>query len=140
MQAAIQRKQRDRASRTEISQYRVLTELARLAFLDIRKAFNEDGTLKALHELDDDTAAAIAGFDMAEMFSEGDAVGVMKKFKLADKKGPLELLMRHMGMLNDKLKIQGDPENPVHVQTKLVIVPSKTKANVHVVSLEGEDQ
>ena len=38
---------------------RVLTEYAKLAFLDIRKAFDEDGNLKPIHELDDDTAAAI---------------------------------------------------------------------------------
>jgi hypothetical protein len=33
--------------------------------------------------------------------------------KTHDKKGFTELLMRHVGMLNDKLKLQGDKENPL---------------------------
>lgn len=33
--------------------------------------------------------------------------------KMHDKKGMGELLMRHLGMLNDKMKLQGDPENPL---------------------------
>lgn len=36
-----------------------------------------------------------------------------QKLKLADKKGTLELLTRHMGMLNDKMRMQGDAENPL---------------------------
>lgn len=33
--------------------------------------------------------------------------------KMHDKKAMGELLMRHIGMLNDKLKLQGDKENPL---------------------------
>ncbi|ACR15021.1 TerS [Burkholderia phage BcepIL02] len=33
--------------------------------------------------------------------------------KMHDKQGFVQLLMRHAGMLNDKLKLQGDPENPL---------------------------
>lgn len=110
---AIQASMRRREARTEITQDRVLKEVARLAFLDIRKAFDADGNLKPLHELDDDTAAAIAGMDVTEMKGMDGSLSVLKKVKLSDKKGALELLMRHMGMLNDKVKLQGDAENPL---------------------------
>ncbi|MGX0136321.1 terminase small subunit [Cupriavidus metallidurans] len=117
VQAAIAKEQKKRVARTEITQDRVLQEVARLAFLDIRKALNPDGTLKNIMELDDDTAAAIAGLEIFEEFTgkgeERTFVGYTKKIKLADKKGVLELLMRHMGMLNDKLKLQGDAKNPL---------------------------
>jgi len=117
VQAAIAEEQQKRVKRTEITQDRVLQEVARLAFLDIRKALNEDGTLKRITELDDDTAAALAGLDIFEEFTgkgeDREFVGYTKKIKLADKKGALELLMRHMGMLNDKLKLQGDAKNPL---------------------------
>jgi hypothetical protein len=33
--------------------------------------------------------------------------------KMHDKQGFVQLLMRHAGMLNDKLKLQGDKENPL---------------------------
>lgn len=117
VQAAIAEGMRERNARVQITQDRVLQEVARLAFLDIRKALHEDGSLKPITELDDDTAAAIAGLDLLEEFAghgeERVQIGWTKKIKLADKARALELLMRHMGMLNDKLKLQGDAANPL---------------------------
>ncbi len=77
VQAKIQHLKEERSKRTEITQDRVLQELARIAFGDIRKAVkwgvqpvmvaNEDGELEAQwplqlipsDEIDDDTAAAV---------------------------------------------------------------------------------
>lgn len=42
------------------------------------------------------------------------------KMKMHDKAGALQLLMRHAGMLNDKIKLQGDPENPLVALIKQV--------------------
>src|SRR4051794_31695088 len=42
----------------------VVDEYRKLAFLDIRKIFDEEGNLRPIHELDDDTAAAIAGLEV----------------------------------------------------------------------------
>ena len=93
-----------RSEKVEITQERVLLELKRLAFFDIRKIFNADGTLKKVVELDDDTAAAIMSVEMVEIGTDGQ-LAISKKFKASDKKGALELTMRHMGMLNDKLEL-----------------------------------
>lgn len=98
----------DRAKRTGITQDRVLQELARLAFADLRKAYNEDGTLKLPHEMDDDTAAALAGLETTSTAigdMEDPATLATKKLKTWDKKGALELCMRHLGMFNDKLEL-----------------------------------
>lgn len=43
---------------------------------------------------------------------------VKKKIKLADKTANLTLLKRHLGMLNDKLKVQGDAENALTLLVK----------------------
>jgi phage terminase small subunit len=110
IQAAIAESMADRSSRTGITADRVLQELSRLAFLDIRKAFNADGSLKPLHELDDDTAAAVAGMDVVEIGSGDSVVGVTKKIKLSDKKGALELVMRHLGMLSPPGHLDLDTE------------------------------
>lgn len=129
----IQAAMAERSARTNVTQDRVLQEVARLAFLDIRKAFNLNGTLKPLHEMDDDTAAALAGLDAIELSEDGSPVGSIKKLKLADKKGALELLMRHMGMLNDKMRMQGDAENPLTLLIKEIqgnampVVPNPPK-------------
>lgn len=85
---------------------RVLQEFSRIAFLDIRKAFDDEGRLKPLGELDDETAAAIAGLEVEELYEgRGESrmhVGHLHKIKLSDKKGALDSLARHLGMFNDK--------------------------------------
>ena len=114
--AAIAEKRADRSERTGITADRVLQELARVAFFDPRKAFNDDGSMKPLSELDDDTAATIAGLDLAEIRdSEGQPIGVLKKIKIADKLVALDKLARHLGLLQDKLKLVADAENPLMV-------------------------
>lgn len=80
---------------------RTLREVARLAFFDPRKLLNADGSPKALTELDDDTAAGIAGLDVQEQYEGSGAdrvfVGYVKKYKLADKNAALEKAMKHLG-------------------------------------------
>jgi phage terminase small subunit len=86
---------------TGITLERTLREIAKAAFFDPRKFWNDDGSLKQPTELDDDTAAALAGFEVLEEF-EGHGedrrhVGYTKKVKLADRKGYLDMLMKHLG-------------------------------------------
>ncbi|MFG1243644.1 terminase small subunit [Xanthobacter sp. V7C-4] len=118
----IQRAMDERAARTGVTAERVLQEIAKLAFLDIRKAFNPDGSMKPLDQLDDETAAAIAGLEVSEELDEGGEVvrARLKKLKLSDKIGALTLLARHLGMLNDKLTLKGDAENPLTLLVKAI--------------------
>lgn len=89
-------------TRLEISTERILQERARLAFFDVRKLFDSNGGPVPIHELDDDSAAAIAGLEVVEQF-EGSGedrkfVGYLKKYKLADKGASLTALEKHLGM------------------------------------------
>ncbi len=108
VQARLTQRMQERAERTEITQDRVLKELGRLAFLDIRKAFDATGNLKPVHELDDETAAAIAGLEVSEITAGEVTIGNLKKIKLSDKKGALELIGRHLRMWNDKLDLNNN--------------------------------
>lgn len=118
---AIASAMREREARTEITQDRVLREVGAIALLDIRNAFNPDGTLKRLDEMDAATASAIAGLEVSEQVdAEGNFVGHLKKIRLAEKISALTLLMRHLGMLNDKLKLAGDTENPLTLLIKSI--------------------
>lgn len=113
---------------------RVLREYARLAFLDIRKAFDADGNLKPIQEMDDDTAAAIAGLEVEVRRVAGDAdeelegqphggalrrqqgtTARLHKIKLSDKKGALDSLARIRGMFIDKTEITGKDGGPVEL-------------------------
>ena len=111
---AIDAKRRELTHANGITVERVLKELSRLAFVDTRKLYKEDGSLKMPHEWDDDTAAAIAGLDTVEEFAgKGDAresIGWSKKVKQWEKKGALETLLKHLGASGDK-----PAENHLHV-------------------------
>jgi phage terminase small subunit len=115
VQAFIQAEYERQAKDMEITNDRILLELARIGFADMRKAYAADGSLIPIHELDDNTAAAVHSFEVDEITVGDDVVGVTKKMKFTDKKGALELIMRHRGMLNDKLKLQGDAQNPLQM-------------------------
>lgn len=119
---ALQERRIELADSTGITPERVLTELAKLGFSDIRKAIRW-GTLGARvnpeseeveiensvelldsAEIDDDTAAAI------QEISQG-ANGI--KLKMYDKKGALVDIGRHLGMFDDKLTLKGDKNAPI---------------------------
>ena len=99
-------------AKLDISVERVAAEYARLAFFDPRKFFRDDGSLKPISELDEDSARAIAGMDVNELF-EGNGedrsqVGYCKKVKLADKVRALEGLGRYLKMFTDKLELNAN--------------------------------
>lgn len=114
----IQQLMQERQSRTQITQDRVLKELSRIAFFDIRKLYKEDGSLKKPNELDDDAAAVLSGIDIVEMAVGEEAFGFTKKVKIFDKNSALTLAMRHLGMLNDKIEHSGEIKAP---ELKLVL-------------------
>ena len=84
----------DLVEKMDISAERVLLEIARVAFVDPRKLFNDDKTLKDISELDDDTVAAISGFKM-----EGT---VPKDIKMWDKNQALEKLAKFLDMYQEQ--------------------------------------
>ncbi|KVL90770.1 terminase small subunit [Burkholderia stagnalis] len=124
---AIAEAMKAREKRTEITQDRVLQELARIAFFDIRRLYNEDGTMKRPDQLDDDAAAVLSGLDVIEQqTAEADAEGnltftptLTKKAKVFDKNTALTLAMRHLGMLRDKVEL-GLPPGGALVRVEFV--------------------
>lgn len=103
--AAVAERMKRREKRTEITQDRVLREYARIAFLDPRKLFDDDGQPLHISQLDDDTAAAIAGLDVVKQGNQEVGLAEVLKIKLVDKKGALDSVARHLGMFNDKLDL-----------------------------------
>jgi phage terminase small subunit len=107
IQKAIAERQADRNRRTEVTQDRVLLEIARLAFNDPRKAFNENGELKAVKDWPDEVAAAIQSIKINEFKGADGETVVVKEVKFWDKGKQIDLAARHLGMLNDKLDLKG---------------------------------
>lgn len=114
--AAVLERMNARSQQTGITAERVLLELGRLAFFDLRKLYREDGSMLSPHEWDDDTAAAMAGLEIVEELGEAEdgpasgtprraLRGYTKKAKVFDKGSALTLAMRHLGMLKDKMEV-----------------------------------
>lgn len=105
----IAEKMEERAKRTEVTQDKVIEEFAKIAFLNPKKLFDDDGCLKDISQIDDTTAGAIAGIEVFEEYQgqgeNREYVGRTKKIKIADKVKALENLGRHLGMFKDKLEI-----------------------------------
>ncbi|MBK5570110.1 terminase small subunit [Ensifer sp. SSB1] len=125
---AIQAAMKAREERTEITQDRVLLELSRIAFFDPRKLLRDDGSPKPIGELDDGTAAALAGLEITEEW-EGSGedrvfVGYTKKYKISDKNTAITNAMRHLGMFVDKSEVSAPGGKPLFPQpTGVLVVP-----------------
>lgn len=91
VQALIAEHQSKVVSELDITVERILKERARLAFFNARKLFDDKGRIKRIDELDDDTAAAIAGLEV-------DEHGYLKKLRLADKNASLTALEKFKGL------------------------------------------
>ncbi|MDY0258495.1 MAG: terminase small subunit [Desulfovibrio sp.] len=99
---AVATAQAKREQRTEITQDRVVAELAKIAFGSARDVmeWGPDGViLKDSAELTDDQAAGVA-----EVSESTTKDGGSLKLKRHDKVKALELLGRHLGMFTDKVK------------------------------------
>lgn len=106
--AYIQKRMEERQKRTEVTQDRVVQELAAIAFAkatDYVEIVNGYVKIKDTRSLSEEQIRAIAGI------KEG-ANGI--EIKLNDKEKSLEMLGRHLGMWNDKIQMSGqiDTNNP----------------------------
>lgn len=105
--AELAERTRQMCEKREITAERVLDEIAKMAYLDPRKLFTLDGQLVPVHLLGDDTAASIAGVEVSEIKADGFVIGHLKKIKIADKRGSLELLGRYLKLFVDKVEHSG---------------------------------
>jgi len=114
IQALIERKRSKTAARLEVTRERVVNELARIAFSDIRSVVKwgriklqaSDGIPEVVYDIDlipseeisDDAAAAVA-----EVRKTREGLSI----KLLDKKGALDSLGKHLGLFQ-----AGDEDEP----------------------------
>ena len=108
VQAAISEISEKRSKAIGLTTERLLQEAMRLAFFDIRKLVDKDGNPLPISQLDDDTAAAIQGLDVATVGNMEIGVGQVLKYKIADKNAAIERLFKHKGLF----KADNEQNNP----------------------------
>jgi len=102
----------ERGKSLDVTQGRVLLELARIALGDKRKVVSWGPAgieIKASDDLTDDAAAMVS-----EVVEEDTKYGTRRRIKVHDKVKALELLGRHLGLFTDKIVFpdkNGDPQN-----------------------------
>lgn len=111
--AAIAAQREYTASRIELSAERTMLEIARVAYFDPRKLFDAQGNPLPVTELDDHTAAAIAGLEVLEQYEgageERRLIGHLKKYKVADKNAALEKAAKIHGLFEKDNRQKADP-------------------------------
>lgn len=95
--------------RAEITVAEIIHEIARLAFVDVGKIFDEDNNLKDVKEWPEEIRRAVSSVEIEDLFEghgkEREHVGYTKKVKLWDKTKALELLGRWRKLFTDKIEI-----------------------------------
>jgi phage terminase small subunit len=110
VQAAIRAGKGEALERTNLKADRVLRELGRVAFSDVRHLFTDDGGVIALRELPPAVSASIASVEVVlKNAAAGDGVvDRVLKIKLWDKNRALNDLARHFALLVDRVEVSGD--------------------------------
>lgn len=112
LQERIQKLKEERSKRTKITADRVLQELAKIGFADIRQLFTSGGHLVSPENLGDEIAGAVSSIEVVtRMSAEQDDNGnqlpeSVNKIRLSDKKGSLELLGKHLNLFTDKIEVK----------------------------------
>lgn len=106
VQKYLKKKQNKIANKLEITAERVLQELGRVAFSDVRNLFDDNGAMKPIQSMDRKTTASLAGIEITTSQSEPDKDGTIVvehtyKIKQWDKNSALEKLAKHLGMFKE---------------------------------------
>jgi phage terminase small subunit len=124
----IERRKAQRLGNLEITSQRVLAELARCAFFDVRKLYHPNGTIKKVTELDSDTAAVIQGIK----FNIKDGV-LLREYKLTNRQGALEMLAKHLNLFD------AAPKTSDHLAELLQEMRAKNDRNVAQYGVDDGD-
>lgn len=93
----------------DLTASRVLEEMRRLSFLDLRSLFDDHGNIKPIHELTPEQGACLASVEVVKKnLAAGDGqTDTVHKLKVWDKVRSLEMLAKHFGLLVDKMEHSG---------------------------------
>lgn len=102
IRSTIRRQLKAYYERLDITPERVLHELMLLATADIGDAYDEDGKLLPIKKIPQHIRRAISSIE------DGENI----KIKLAEKRGPLELLAKNLKLLTEKHEVTGKDGAP----------------------------
>ncbi len=106
VRAAIEKGIKRMEAHNVVSATRILEEVLRIATADPRRAMNDDGSMKQLQELDEDTARAVASLEVVTKPGRGDEPPtITHKLKFWDKGKATDTLLKSLGKLLDGVQV-----------------------------------
>lgn len=97
--AILDKRRTEIATANELSTDEIMRDMARALRFDPRKLYRQDGTMKPIHELDDDTALCLTGIEVVTMPGpEGDTPLYVKKMKWESKATARDQALKVFGM------------------------------------------
>lgn len=103
----LEQKRQEAEEKADVSEERILREVAAIAFLDPADYFDEDGNLRHVKDMPEQARRALAQIEVKAVGNE-EAQAFVTRIRHGDKKGALELLMKFKKMLTDKVEHGGE--------------------------------
>lgn len=114
IQKLIQESMDKRAKKVQVTAEEVLSELKKMAFIDLAGFYTEDvngnRVIKKLEDLTDAQKASLLEIREDEIIIAGQKLGTNIKIKLHDKLKALELIGRHLKMFTDRVETSGSQD------------------------------
>ena len=109
IQALITKGQAKHLAQADLTATRVLEEMRRLAFSDVRDLFDKAGNLRPIHTLTAEQSACISGLEVIiKNAKAGDGItDTIHKVKVWDKPKVLDMLGKHFGILTEQVQHTG---------------------------------
>lgn len=103
-----------------VTRERVLTEIARIAFLDPADIYDEIGQLLPIREMSEDVRRAVHKIKVFEhkdgSGEHADVYGFTKDIEFSPKKAALDSLAKYLGMSPDKIEHSGPEGKPIETR------------------------
>ena len=99
VKAAIDEHRRGAAERAGVNADMLMQHLAAIIGFDMARLYDDEGKLKPVHQLDDETRRAISEIEEKEFG---------RKTKAYDKLSAITLAMKHLGLLVDRVQHSGE--------------------------------
>lgn len=114
IRAEIQRLMDSRSRRLDITADRVLQEIAAMGFVNMQDLYDAEGNLRSLADLPREVAAALQ-----EVHEDESG---RRRVKLADKKGSLELLGKHLKLFREQVSVSNPDGSPLFGGVRVTFV------------------
>lgn len=111
--ARVEEMMADAANTAGVNAVRILRELSRIGFADLRHAFDETGALRKPADWSDEFAASVASIEVVTRSIGEGQVEYVHKLKTWDKNSALEKIAKHLGMFVERHEHTGKGGAPL---------------------------